>query len=297
MNLLMNEQSDTKRRWGTDQRLEFIEFRLFWDGTLNRSDIVDRFGVSQAQASTDIALYRELAPKNLDYDSSQKRFVATSKFEPKLFQPNADRYLIQMKAISDNVITVADTNIGALPATDAMPIPHRRVDPDILRRILHSIRDARGLKAFYHSMNAERPLPLWRDITPHAFAFDGLRWHLRAFCHLESRFKDFVLSRILDVGAEVERGKPGNEDRHWHEFFEVIFVPNPKLAPEQRATVARDYEMKGGTLNLPVRRALLYYFNKRLRLDVAEKVDDPKETPIVLANRAEFQRALKLADT
>lgn len=292
----MKERDDGKRRWGAHQRLEFIEFRLFWDAILNRADIIDRFGVSAVQASADLALYKELASNNLEYDPSQKRFVATSLFTPKIYQPNADRYLVQLKAIGDKVISVSDTNIGALPTIDAMPIPHRRVDPNILRRLLRAIRGQRGINAFYHSMNSKRPLPLWRDITPHALAFDGLRWHVRAYCHLESRFKDFVLSRILELGTEIESGKSGSEDVHWHEFFDVVLIPNPRLAEAQRETVARDYEMTDGRLLIPVRRALLYYFNKRLRLDVAEKTDEPKETPVILLNRAEFQRALKLAD-
>jgi hypothetical protein len=292
----MKERDEGKRRWGTDQRLEFIEFRLFWDAILNRADIIERFGVSAVQASADLALYKVLASNNLDYDPSEKRFVATSLFTPKIYQPNADRYLVQLKAIGDKVISVSDTNIGALPTIDAMPIPHRRVDPNILRRLLRAIRGERGIKAFYHSMNSKRPFPLWRDITPHALAFDGLRWHVRAYCHLESRFKDFVLSRILDLGTEIESGKSVGEDVQWHEFFDVVLIPNPRLAEQQQETVARDYEMTDGRLHIPVRRALLYYFNKRLRLDVAEKADDPKETPVILSNKAEFQRALELAD-
>jgi hypothetical protein len=290
----MDEHLDPKRRWGTDQRLEFIEFRLFWDGTLNRADITERFGVSAVQASADLALYKELAPDNLDYDSSQKRFVASRQFVPKVFSPNADRYLIQLKAIAEDIISAGDTNIGIAPSIDAMPIPHRRVDPNILRRLLSAIRGARGLNILYHSMNAKRPKPLWRDITPHAFAYDGLRWHVRAYCHLEARFKDFILSRILDLGAEIEAGKHGSDDIHWQEFFDVLLIPNPKLGKSQRETVAQDYEMKDGRLRIPVRRALLYYFNKRLRLDVADATDDPKETPVVVQNKAEFERALKM---
>lgn len=39
-------------RWELEQRLEFIEYRLFWEGGSNRSDLVDEVGVSVAQAST-----------------------------------------------------------------------------------------------------------------------------------------------------------------------------------------------------------------------------------------------------
>ena len=49
--------TDTKGiRWGIERRLEFIEFRLYWEGGVNRSDIVEEFGVSVPQASKDLTL-------------------------------------------------------------------------------------------------------------------------------------------------------------------------------------------------------------------------------------------------
>jgi len=42
-----------------------------------------------------------------------------------------------------------------------------------------------------------------------------------------------------------------------------------------------------------IREALLYYFDKRLRLDVSERHDRPKETPVVVANRAEYDAMLR----
>ncbi len=50
--------------------------------------------------------------------------------------------------------------------------------------------------------------------------------------------------------------------------------------------------MLDGEISIPVRQALLYYFRKRLRLDVADVLDDPHETPVVVTNRADFDRAL-----
>jgi hypothetical protein len=47
-----NDRSEL--RWGVEQRLEFIEFRLFWEGHVNRRDLMDQFGVSVNQASTDL---------------------------------------------------------------------------------------------------------------------------------------------------------------------------------------------------------------------------------------------------
>src|SRR5262245_19352365 len=89
-------------RWGVEKRLEFIEFRLFWEGGINRADIMERFGVSVPQASKDLSLYEEKAPGNLVYDKRQKRYLASSVFEPVFLKPEAHRYLSQLRSLSDH---------------------------------------------------------------------------------------------------------------------------------------------------------------------------------------------------
>lgn len=287
------DRPSARLRWGAEQRLEFIEFRLFWDGWVNRSDITERFGVSVPQASNDLTQYREIAPTNIRYDSSEKRYLPTPEFCPKLLNPNAERYLAQLKAISEDVITPSDTWIAELPDVGVTPIPTRRVQPDALRQFLMAVRSKRSIAIKYQSMNDMRPDPTWREITPHAFGSDGLRWHLRAYCHIERGFKDFIISRCLQIGQMGEPIADPADDRAWSTFFEVILVPNPKLSEPQQTTIQQDYGMSAGRCVLRVRRAMLYYLDKRLRLDVAEKQDRPKETPVVVANRVEYDVALK----
>lgn len=287
------EESGTQRRWGTEQRLEFIEFRLFWDGSVNRSDITDRFGVSIPQASADLAQYRELCPENMEYDSSEKRYVPTATFNPYFLRPNAERYLSQLRALAEKIIFKEDTWIEPTTDFDASPVPARRVQPHILRYFLKAIREHRSTHIEYQSMNDVRPEPAWRIITPHAFASDGLRWHLRAYCHLEQSFKDFIISRCLSVGQFGEPGAAAEKDTAWTTFFNVVLMPNPKLSAAQRKAIELDYGMKDAKCELAVRYALLYYFDKRLRLDIHERQDRPKETPIIVANRTEYNKALK----
>jgi len=88
---------------------------------------------------------------------------------------------------------------------------------------------------------------------------------------------------------------PSNDDVLWQEFFNVELEPNPQLTEAQRRGVARDYGMSNEKLVVPVRCALLYYFNKRLRFDVGDALDGPHERPIVIANRTEFDAALRRA--
>ena len=49
--------------------------------------------------------------------------------------------------------------------------------------------------------------------------------------------------------------------------------------------------MPNGEASIPVRLALLYYFEKRLRLDVDAKKDKAAEKPVVVANWKEFVKA------
>ncbi len=282
-----------KMRWGTEQRLEFIEFRLFWEGAVNRSDITARFGVSVPQASGDLSLYREFAPDNITYDASEKRYRPTDVFVPRFLKLNAERYLAQLRAVADGVMEIDDTLFTQMPSLGVMPVPSRRVEPSILKALLAAVKERRSIQIKYQSLSDKRPKPTWREISPHAFGFDGLRWHVRAYCHLDKDFSDFIISRCLEVGKLGTAEVSEERDSRWNTFFEAVLMPNPGLSSDQKRTIELDYGMKGGKCVVKIREALLYYFDKRLRLDVSERHDRPKETPVVVANRAEYDAMLR----
>lgn len=60
----------------------------------------------------------------------------------------------------------------------------------------------------------------------------------------------------------------------------------------QKSAIALEYRMSDGGMKISVRRAMLYYFAKRLRLDAAQALDSPHESPLVVSNRADFDAAL-----
>ncbi|WP_375208153.1 WYL domain-containing protein [Hyphococcus sp.] len=283
----------TDEAWSVEQRLEFIEFRLFWEGTIRRSEIREKFGVSIQQASADIAKYRESAPENIRYDTSEKRYLTESRFKPIFYEPNPERYLAQLRAIEEGVISPKETMMGGIPVCDVIPIPKRDVSAFKLQKILQAIRTKQSISIEYQSMNDARPDPMWREITPHALATDGMRWHVRAHCHIQHKFKDFIISRCLRVGKLGDPMAHSSDDNEWNSFFDVVLVPNPHFSEAQKKTIERDYGMSDGRCIVSVRHALLYYFDKRLRLDVAESVDRPKETPIVVDNRNEYDTLLE----
>ncbi len=105
-------------KWGVERRLEFVEFRLFWEGSINRADLVEFFGVSVPQASKDLALYQERAPGNMDYDTREKRYVAADKFVLRFLEPDPYVYLAQLRSVAEGAVPTHDSWISTLPNAD-----------------------------------------------------------------------------------------------------------------------------------------------------------------------------------
>ena len=280
------DEGTSELRWGVERRLEFIEFRLYWEAGINRSDIMDQFGVSMPQASKDLSRYQELAPGNMEYDKSEKRYFAAARFAPKFLRLDPDQFLSQLRAVVTHAVPPEETWLSKMPRLDSLPVLHRRIDPDFLRAILDAIRNEQALAILYQSMNANRPDPVWRGISPHAFGYDGLRWHVRAFCHIDSKFKDFLLSRCLKYRPAGEALGKSSDDKEWTELVDVELKPNPLLSKSQQLIISHDYGMKDGKLTVTIRKSLFFYFERQLRLDVAEALGKPQEAPVVIARQA-----------
>ena len=132
-------------RWGTERRLEFIDFRLYWEGRVNRADLTREFGISVPQASLDLTRYQQLAPANMTYDKSAKTYLASPEFRPSFFKPDADAYLNSLRSISDEIVSPEQTWLSRIPAFAALPAPRRGTNPDHLRAILAAIQNNTAL--------------------------------------------------------------------------------------------------------------------------------------------------------
>ncbi len=267
-------------RWSVERRLEFIEFRLYWEGRVNRGDIVDTFGVSVNQSSTDINRYIGLAPDNLVYDKSARTYVRTDAFAPKFLKPRASGYLSQLRSLADGVIEMSDAWVGSLPDFDATPTPVRGVNPATLREVISAIRYKDAIKIKYQSLS--QPAPKWRWIAPHAIAFDGFCWHARAWCEESETFKDFLLSRMLETRERRKADIEGEADADWRAYVTLEIGPHPELSTTQQDVIALDYGMQDGTAVIKTRKALLYYMLKRLGLDTDPSACTAQDQQIVL---------------
>ncbi|PZR83927.1 MAG: WYL domain-containing protein [Stutzerimonas stutzeri] len=282
-------QGDSALRRGVESRLEFIEFRLFWEGHVNRSDLVEAFGVSINQASADLNRYLGFAEANMVYDKSARTYVRSSSFNPRFHEPNAGKYLSQIRSIADGLITLDDTWIGGVLSFDCVPTPTRGVSAQILRAVVTAIKRKEALEVLYQSMSS--PDPSWRWIAPHALVFDGFRWHARAHCSRSGEFKDFVLSRIGQTRSSKASEAVASGDQAWQDIVDLIIAPHPELGVGQRKAIELDYGMDDGKATIPVKRALLYYVLRRLGLDTQPDARAPQDQQIVLLNR-EYVREL-----
>lgn len=282
------DRDKAELRWGIEQRLEFIEFRLFWEGHVNRIDVMQQFGVSVNQASSDLNRYIALAPDNMVYDKSARTYVRGPDFDCKFRPPDAEHYLAQLRLVADDVLEREDCWIPDLPSYASAPTPVRGVDPVTLRSVVGAIRRSEAIEVKYQSLST--PEPRWRWIAPHAIGFDGFRWHTRAFCLTDDCFKDFLLSRIIDIRGSRESETSADEDRDWHSEVTLEVGPHPDLSETQAKVIARDYGMRGGKAKIKVRRALLYYALRRLGLDTDPAARRPQDQQIVLLNREHIGR-------
>lgn len=269
-------------RWSVEQKLQFIEFRLFWEGHVNRADLMDTFGVSLNQASGDLNRYIALAPDNMVYDKSGKTYVRSPAFSPHFMKPDATQYLAQVRSVAEGIVAPEDAWIGNLPAFDATPAPARGIDPAVLRSIVIAIRRREAVEVRYQSMSS--PDPEWRWIAPHALAFDGFRWHARSFCEKSGEYRDFVISRIIETRQSRSTQMQTAADADWDEIVQLEIGPHPALSQNQKRVIELDYGMQNGRVVIPVRRALLYYALKRLGLDTDPAARKPQDQQIILLN-------------
>lgn len=271
--------------WSQDRRLKLIDFRLRWEGRVNRSDLINYFHISAPQATADFAKYSLAAPDNLTYDGRLKAYVRSDTFSPMYARSNSQLYLNELLAVTTRILDKEVSFIGWQPDVGVAPVPSRTFTGDTLTALLQAIREKRMLTVVYQGMN--RTEPVERELSPHALAFDGMRWHARAYCHLRGKYQDFVLGRMV----QVTLGDPRlveMPDEEWERRLQLILAPNPTLSAAAKRAIRLEYGMKEGVLQLSCRQALLYYALRRLRLE-NELSEDAVSQQLTLVNRDELK--------
>lgn len=256
------------KKWEVQRRLEEIDRQLYWAGSVGRADLIDRFGISPQQASADLKLYLNRLGKAVRFNGSIKRYVPTETFQPEFIQPCIEDYISWVGEIG-HVINV-------------VPLPFRSATMAVLQPLTMAIHQRRSIEICYRSLTT--PEGTVRRITPHSIVFTGTRYHVRAFCHRNEEFRDFVLGRVVEAYTFDDAGLDKDKDEAWNTLIIVRIGPHPELTDAQRIVIEADYAMVNGEAEIHVKQALLLYLLDQFNL--IERQNDRPVTAqqIVLLN-------------
>jgi len=241
------------------ERLVYIDFLLYFTGSVSRAALTDRFGIGAAAATRDFAQYREIAPGNTELDTVAKRYVIRETFSPLVTHP------------PERVLTALSQGYGYSLEGDKPLILHESVSllskptVDVLAPITRAISLHQVVKIGYTSGSGESE----REIVPFAASCDGLRWHIRAYDRKRGKFADFVLARIghaqVQLGQKPKTSEHQMHDDQWNRMLDLPVVSHPDKNCEQ--IVMCDYDMPDGVLRLRVRAAMAGYVLQQYHVD------------------------------
>ena len=259
----MTQHSQNQR-----ERLNYLEFRALFTGEVSRIDLTRRFGISEAAATRDLAIYRAEVPGNLVFDASLKLYRIASSFRLRYLEGIESRQLLRalVQGGGDDFGTICEPFISCeLPAQMHVP------SAEILGAVSRAIFQNCALRIEYCSATGNHGL---REMVPFCLASTGLKWMVRAFCRRNGEFRNFILNRIKS--AEFLPGNtPGpaegrEHDDEWNRFLRLELVPHPAAPPEEQAMTELEFKMIEGCYILRVRAALAGFVLRLWSVDCSE---------------------------
>ena len=258
-------------------RLEFIDFRLEYFGTVSRKEISEAFGLALIGATRDIAAYSQIAQRNIELEGARKIYVRSKVFKP------------AFQHLPEKVYAALSTgNFSGLTAQPSCAIPFAMVPTlglpplDVLAVVTRSIHQQRSLRVTHLATEAE---PSLLEVVPHAIWADGQHWHLRGFNRSANIFIDLGLHLLerpeLLPASKVEAHEKQQHDDQWNRVVELTLRPHPQH-PFPKA-VAHGYCMADDMIAVKVRAPLAGPTLRQLRVDCS--VDshlDPSQHQLAL---------------
>jgi hypothetical protein len=266
---LTNEEN-----WAARERLRRVEFLLWWRGWVGRQDLVDVFGISPAQASGDLQRYAGMNGGAMIYHTSRKRYEAVEGMVCMLHEPSFEEAVMVFLGGAGILGTTSNAGDVSDPRLSVIGLPTRRLDVGIARRVLMALLERRCVRVRYVSVNSGNDG--WRWLVPSGLAWDGRRWHVRAWCGTRNEWRDFVFGRMISAEWPSEPAKELPEDKGWTTFEIVKLRINPNLDTDQREALRMDYDLAGDTVELRVRASMKPYLLAAMFIDHESHSDLPR---------------------
>lgn len=246
--------TDTELKPAMRARLYYLDHCLTWLGQANRRDLIEAFGISNAQAAVDFRTYldlvREPAPV---YDPVRRTYVAG----------RGHRGLEEAPAPAsiEAIYAQAHADFARLPG------PARQCPPLVMRELNQALERRCFVQIDYVSMSSGRRDRQW--IAPAHIASDGERLHVRSWSEDRAEWRDYLPIRVAAGSSFALRpiDEPLPCDEEWEAMVEVRLRPRCDLSAEQQQAVRLEYGFEDDALRFDTRRALEFYVERRWGLD------------------------------
>ena len=237
------------------ERLIFLDRCLTWRGMANRKDLIDRFGISTAQAALDFRVYLGLAHSTPPtYDPVRKTYIAAS-----------DHEALAPSGLTEAFAILTSDDEETPPS--ALPRPERKADRRTIALLPQAIRSGKALHVRSTSMSSGADEGQW--IAPTRFTSDCESVHLRAHSFKHGEYRNYLPIRIDPDSSFEEKpiDKPLPEDVDWNTRAIIWLRPKTGLSDEQAKVVRREFGFEGEWLRIETRKALEFFFDRRWGLD------------------------------
>ncbi len=256
-------------KYAQRERLIFLDRCFTWRGMANRKNLIERFGISEAQAALDFKTYLDLAIRPPSYDNGRKSYIAADNHEPLLSST--------LKEALEVVAEQGNDTVSAI-----LPRPERKADPLTVARLYQSMESGCALHIRYTSMLSGRDEGQW--VAPIRFTSDGESVHFRAFSFKHNEYRNYLPIRISLESSfdqkKIQEELP--EDIDWNTKAVIWLRPKASLSNEQAQVVRREFGFDGELLRVETRKALEFFFSRRwgieekgARLEIAKTEYEP----------------------
>ena len=260
------------------ERMAYIDFKLRFTGSINRSDLHNMFGLAEASASKMMARYSSLREDNMRYNP-KLRFneIVRKGFDP-LLNLDAETAL-GMLANGFNRNKLYDTpELGYVRVGNvASNLKTKNVE-----KITRAMALGYAVTCKYLSSSSDNHGR--RMLFPLSLLFDGRNWIFRAYHRKEDgtgAFRNFNFSRACDVEECIEEKRKVTEelssDKEWNTQIPLMLIPHGRLGSLKKETLIVDYGLSEEKLIVTEKAALLWFLFNLWSIDTRDEAEYQQE--------------------
>lgn len=261
-------------------RLAYVDFKLYFTGSVSRADMKSAFGIAEAAASRVLTEYSKYRPNN---KTQKTNTIIRSSF--KALVPIDSELALGMLANGFNSNRIFD--VTELPFEKIGKIPNQ-LDVDEVAMITRAISGNYSISCNYLSVNSTNHLR--RTLVPLAIMHDGTSWMFRGYDRSdakENKFKNYHFSRVRNVVEEYESKEAKlkshenlSQDKLWNLRLPLILKLHDSLSEIDKRKVKTDFGIPEDKdeLYITERAAFRWIIEKKWYIDVRSSSQKNKDS-------------------